>query len=663
KQMFDKGYTTDEIFDGPVLKNGFIDPRELENARLRTEVRLSDLMQLIAKIDGVNVIKEISIGDCNNPEKETDEWLICIEPGKKPIRCFKSAYSYYKGVLPLNINKKRVESYIEKLDATEKDEQKKAQDNMELNVPAGRYLNTGDTTTIQNDFPETYGIGEVGLPSQAETARKSQAKQLKAYLLFFDQILATYFAHLGKVKDIFSVDNTLKQTCFTEVVNDIKDFEELANGDVILNSGKLNDELFANLDKNIKRKNILLDHLISRFAERFSDYAFLMKKLYGCFAERAVVNAKTKFLSEYGEIVNEDGKTGNKGISNWRGSAFNYFNQKPADLWNTDNVAGVQKRIARLCGMKNFNRRNLSNAFADIYDLLDSDNEKVYRWRIRDLNNEIILSSTENYKTSGKAEDELYQSVVKIIETPEKAIADTFKNTVLDEQEIGNFEIQVSATNKYSFDVINLAAPPNSTKRIIARQFTYYNSQDELRDAILAIIKFMTTDFTEEGMFVVEHILLRPDVMQTDIPLNQFMPICTDGCTSCEPVDPYSFRATVVLPGWTYRFSNSDFRKFMEELIRKEIPAHVLARICWIGYRKNTEDVNEMQEFEKAYKQFLLAKTKSGQEQNSGKLRKLNKILSNLNSIYPSGRLIDCDNEDDLLEGRIVLGTTKIGNL
>ena len=166
-------------------------------------------------------------------------------------------------------------------------------------------------------------------------------------------------------------------------------------------------------------------------------------------------------------------------------------------------------------------------------------------------------------------------------------------------------------------------------------------------------------------MFMVAHILLRPNVNETDVPLNQFMPICTDGCTSCQPVDPYSFRLTVVLPGWTYRFSNRDFRNFLEELIRNEIPAHVLARICWIGSRNNevADNENEMIQFEKAYKQFLLAKTKLGQNQYSGKLKKLIKILSELNSIYPSGRLIDCDDEEDSLEGRIILGRTNIGNI
>ncbi len=664
KQMFEKGYASDEIFEGPVLQNGFLDPKELEAAKLRTEVRLSDLMKIVMEIEGVKVIKKISINDCKNPDNEADEWLICVDPGKKPIRCNESAFSYYKGVLPVNINKKAVENYIEKLDAAENDEQKNAGVDMEIKVPAGKYLNTGETTTIQNDFPETYGIGEVGLPSNASTERKSQAKQLKSYLLFFDQILATYFAHLGKVKELLSVDNKLRKTYFTQAVADIKDFNELVK-EYSTKSDVLTDSLLSFLDKKMQRKNELLDHLLARFSEEFSNYAFLMKQLYGNAADLVVVQTKEKFLAEYGEIVNETGDVTNRGIGNWRGTAFNYYKQLPGNLWNTNNVSGVQKRISRLAGIKNYSRRNLSDSFVEVYDLIDSHNKKVYRWRIRNLDNEIVLSSTEDYKTTRKAEEELYLAVVKIIETPADVIEKAFQDKVVDEQEIWNFEIQVSGSNKYSFDIINREADAKSTQRIIARQFTYYKSQEDLKKAILSIISFMTSDFSEEGMFVVEHILLRPDVTETDVPNNLFMPICTNNCTSCEPVDPYSFRVTVVLPGWTYRFSNPDFRKFLEELIRKELPAHILARVCWIGYRNSGDEdaTNEMEQFETAYKKFLLGKTNSGQKQNSTSLKKLNKILTELNSIYPSGNLIDCDDEDDELEGRIILGRTNIGNL
>ncbi|HKI88591.1 MAG TPA: hypothetical protein VKA38_06140, partial [Draconibacterium sp.] len=227
KQMFGKGYTTDQIFEGAVLNHGFIDPEELKAAKLRTEVRLSDIMQLIMNIEGVKNIKDISINDCTDPENETDSWLICIDQGMKPCLCKDSAFSYFKGVLPVNINQKKVDEYTAEMEATEKAEQELAKIGMDIEIPQGVYLQTSETTTTQNDFPDTYGIGQTGLPSRVATARKSQAKQLKGYLLFFDQLLASYFAHLGKVKDLLSVDNQLQQTYFTQVVKDIKGFDEL----------------------------------------------------------------------------------------------------------------------------------------------------------------------------------------------------------------------------------------------------------------------------------------------------------------------------------------------------------------------------------------------------------------------------------------------------
>lgn len=664
QQMFDKGYTTDRIFEGPVLQNGFLDPVELEEAKLRTEVRLSDLVQLIMNIEGVKVIREISINDCVHPVDDKDVWLICIDKGKKPVRCPDSAFSYYKGVLPVNVNSKKVKALIKQIEAAEKEEQELAKAGMEIQLPRGEYPATGDTTTIQNDFPETYGIGQVGLLLRANTQRRAQAKQLKAYLLFFDQVFATYFAHLEKVKDLLSVDNTLVNTYFTQAVKDIKDFDDLVN-DYPADDGELTKKLLAGLDENLERKNKLLDHLIARFAEKFSEYSFLMKELYGDFAERAVIDAKERFLSEYGEKVDSDGKTVNKGISNWRGSAFNYFEQDAADLWDTDNIAGAQKRIARLCGMKKYQRRNLAGEFVEVYDLIDSDGNKVYRWHINNAEGVHILSATEDYKTPRLAEDELYEAIVKIVETTPETVEKAFEGTVADETEIGNFEVQLSEAGKYSFDVINLEADPASTDRIIARQFIYYDTPEELKAGILEIIRFIAKDFSEEGMFIVEHILLRPDVTQTPVPLSSFMPVCTQNCESCEPVDPYSYRVTVVLPGWTYRLSNPDFRNFMEELIRKELPAHVLARICWIGDRKNNvaDEENQMLVFEEAWKAFLLAKTGMGQAQDKAKLEKLIEILTDLHSIYPSGRLIDCDDEEESLEGRIILGRTNIGNL
>jgi hypothetical protein len=652
KQMQERGYATDEIFEGPLLTKGFIDSNELKASELRTEVRLSDLIQCIMKIEGVNIIKDISIGDCNDPDDKGKKWNICIDKGKMPVRCSKSAFSFYKGVLPVNINQRRVEHYIDQLRAEEKKEQEIAMFNRELTLPEGVYLNTGEYTTIQNDFPDTYGIGESGLPATVPIARKSQAKQLKAYLLFFDQVLAGYFAHLGKIKDLLSIKNTLPKTYYTQAVSGIKGFDELVNN-YSLDSNQLTEELFGSLDQHVERKNKLLDHLISRFAEMFSDYAFLMKELYGSHANQVVLQSKEDFLLDYNTTSKE------------RGSAFNYYEQLPSNLWNTGNVAGVQKRIARLTGIKDYSMRDLTATFIEIYSL-EITGELVYRWKIRNKIGEDILLGTEDFKTKTQARTKLYMSILSVLETTPKTIEKAFNQTVRNNMLIGNFLVHISNSGEYSFDVIiSDFAIPSDSNTVIASQNKYYSSVDKLKDALLAVQSFFAIDFSEEGMFIVEHILLRPDVTQTPDPSSPylFLPLCDDSYNGCQSIDPYSFRVTIVLPGWTYRFGNPDFRKFMEELIRKELPAHVLPRICWVGNAKNVvlDNENDMLQFQEAYHQFLLSKTNNEQQQNIDKLTGLIGIMSKLNTIYPHGRLIDCKDEDESLEGKIILGRTNLG--
>src|SRR5690606_19949577 len=107
----------------------------------------------------------------------------------------KSSFSYYKGFLPLNINKKAVKDYLEAIyDEIEANILDIASQKKSLELPVGNYSGVGDYITIQNDFPEVYGVGELGLKSTATVADRAKVKELKAYLLFFDQIFASYFA-------------------------------------------------------------------------------------------------------------------------------------------------------------------------------------------------------------------------------------------------------------------------------------------------------------------------------------------------------------------------------------------------------------------------------------------------------------------------------------
>lgn len=646
KEMLQKGYRTDEIFDGPLLQHGFIDNKELLDSELRTQVRLSDLINIIVDIPGVKNVNEISISDCDG-NSPSEEWTVCIDPGKRPELCHNSIFNYRKDILPVRYDEEIVDELLAELieQATGK---AVPSSGMKLSVPQGTFFDIGHYTTIQNDFPDTYGIGINGLSSNHPTARKSKAKQLKAYLLFFDQILATYFSYLSKVKDLLSIHPDLQQVYFTQTVDGLKGLSELVTDYPQHNNEQLADNLLGAMVDSDAVRNDILDHLISRFAEHFNDYAFLLNDIYGSMAEEMKIRAKYAFLEEYVEL------------SSGRGLGFDYYKQLPADLWNTKNVAGAVKRIARLTGMKNYERRSLVNEYVEITHTTPAPGVDNYGWTIKDETNTIILwSAHQNYATIEEAVEALYLSVLLLTETSfddvEKALVDLQPETYV---VAGNMELE-QGTTTFFFRVVDQSVPSSTPGRVVAVSHDYYASKPAFKTAIQHVLNFIKYQFTEEGIFLVEHILLRP--MNEAAPVTEFLPFCADDCANSCCIDPYSFKVTIVIPGYTERTSRMDFRDFMEQLICEEIPAHIIPKICWVGNRKNAvpDDENDLLNFENAFKSFLEVKTNPDND-ISEELEELIDNMKDLNTIYPKGILGDCENES---EAKIILGRSKIGSL
>lgn len=691
KQMLEKGLTTDQIFEGPLLESGFIDTEELQNSQLRREVRLSDIISEIMKIDGVKEIHEISIAGCDNVVKQSNDWLICIEKGRKPELCELSSFSYSKGSLPLNINDKQVQDYLETLKREEEALREDARQNKELSLPQGTSYDIANYATILNEFPDTYGVGASGIIGNQTPEREALAKQLKAYLLFFDQILAGYFKHLEKVKEILSVNGGLKRTFFTQALKNIKGFDELVSDYDTQNDDELTDSLYEELDNSVERRNEILDHLISRFAETFSDYTFLMKSLYGKSTDEIVLSNKENFLKEYPSLSKD------------RGLGYNYTLFADADVWNTTNISGAQKRIARLLGIKNYTQRNLSQSPVSIIKAKDSENKDIYSWKIKDVDNNIILSSVDTYKIEYAATKNLNEAVYQTIQIDEEDLENALEK--LDEVNlqdtidklreckdnyclIGNIKIRVSLGGNFYFEILD------DTQAVIAvhKKTNPYATLGELKEGIRKTVKYFKYEFTEEGMFFVEHLLLKPttkdyklmggigcmsiegtfkimyDLENEEVATGSveyseaFMSSCEEDCET-DVFDPYSYRVSIVLPGFAYRFQDPDFRRYAETVIRQEIPAHVLAKICWVGDRLSEKETaqNDLAEFEVAFKKYLSDKSRNNTNNLGNSIHDLLLALTHLNNIYRPGRLLDCAIDDnDSLDGKIILGQSNI---
>lgn len=95
-----------------------------------------------------------------------------------------------------------------------------------------------------------------------------------------------------------------------------------------------------------KRRQGFLDHLLARFAEKFTDYAMLsFRFLEPHILESNEIIAKEKFLTHYSEL------------SSNRGKGYNYQNNG----WGNENISGFEKRFKGLAGIENWQRRSLCN--------------------------------------------------------------------------------------------------------------------------------------------------------------------------------------------------------------------------------------------------------------------------------------------------------------
>ena len=354
-ERLSQGKRIDEIMDGPVLEHGFISDTELDAIERKVGLRTSDLVQEILDVDGTLSIRRIALSDGIHKES----WYLKLAPLSTPFLNIEGSLfapdgptiQLVRGGLAVQVDTRRVADILNR---------PKAQgvpgilpeSQRDVRLQPGRERRIGQYYSIQNQFPATYGIGTVGLPDSASKARKAQAKQLKAYLMFFDQLLANYFAQIGNAKDLFSFYAEQPRTYFSQIVEDAGlGIDEIRRGDVEAHRARVQEITEKKADGSAARdsgfpaaadrKNRFLNHLLARFAEQFTDYSLL---LYAHLNEKELIEDKSAFLRDYHQIGKQ------------RGSGFDYTRS----AWGTENVSGLEKRISRKLGIASLDKQDLA---------------------------------------------------------------------------------------------------------------------------------------------------------------------------------------------------------------------------------------------------------------------------------------------------------------
>jgi len=547
-QMQERGYLIDEIFEGPALKHGFIDDVELEATDFFRDIRLSDIINEIADIKGIKAITYLhlssgsSTGDADPDKNFFYQWLnflreqrkvARIQPGMSQIIFCKERelLTYYTG-RPADRRPERMLKLFNDLKVLER-KYKLEGHTVDLPIPLGENMELEDYYPVTYSLPMCYGVSDrAGLPNDVDEKRRTQALQLRGYLMFFEQILADYLVQLNHLRDLFTFDDTVKYTYFTRALTEIEDLKDLVVDHGAPNPWEQVLKEFTHVIQSLvetpkifqDRRNHFLDHMLARFSEDLSEYENISTWLTPYKVKERMIQDKIRILKD-GEYYQ---------ISTNRGKGYNYAQN---DIWDTPNVSGTERRVSRLLGFRNAKRRTLAPDYIVVEPVMETDEKtktQVWKKNKKGQNvNVIKLVDPDNKETV----------LLTSIEVADGCCTESLISELLefaDDRHNFHFHDELRQRSRKSagqigtfwYELWDGTDPEIALAIATGEKFDKSEDRDK---AFKRLQHVMDTLNNDEGMHLVEHLLLRPrfdgalDEVGNPI-LPGMLDICLDTC-------------------------------------------------------------------------------------------------------------------------------------
>lgn len=198
KELLAQGVGPENIFNGPKTSHGWIAGKDVLKAQC-LNVSESDLTRLITAIEGVWYVESLSFSHYTNKN------VIAIKKTEIPSFSLSDAFKLVRNGIALNtLANQSGQPYLAALNSKHQAASVEAKIELFPELPQGNYRDIEDYYSVQNTFPDVYGIGYNSLQSDASNYRVAQSRQLKGYLMAFDQLLANQFSQVAHIGDLFS---------------------------------------------------------------------------------------------------------------------------------------------------------------------------------------------------------------------------------------------------------------------------------------------------------------------------------------------------------------------------------------------------------------------------------------------------------------------------
>ena len=587
-QLLDKGKTIDQIFTGPLLTQGFIDEEDLIYLKNKTSIYTVEFLEKVTNIAGIKNVLNCEIIIMDDEATSTTTITLPVLPDRSFVLSIPNSEIIltYNSV-PVKLDWDKILNLLENMKGRGTLTKAYLQEE-EVFVLEGQYRHLRDYVSIQQDFPLLYNVGHEGCTPSETVDKHAKAKQLKSYLLFFDQLFANYLGQLSNIKhamaiysdawdrpdghlplDVPRMDSIIKPlTSKNDPGNDLefivqKKYLDIKNiigsiphADKSVMQDPTKKEYFDYINKilesdirSLDKRSRMLDHLLAYFAEKFTTYSL---DLYPkCEEERLTCLNRNKalFLKDYIDI------------SKNRSRAAYIAMQGGEHIWQSYIPSGFTRRLYRNLGIKHldkhFAHRIIKN---NLY--LDKKIAQNSFESFLGKNHQIEYPDLFMFKGA-------YENIQSLVMA--YGIHEEYYSITKNHAGIYRIMLYVDKSKQHTIELISGSQG--------------FTSIEEAEQAMQqSVVFFRSLNEQCEGFHLIEHILLRnEDTLATD-------------------QDPYSFIMTIILPAWPARFQEDAFRHSVEKMVIAESPAHIFTNILWLSF-------DDMETFEKAYHSWMQLRT------------------------------------------------------
>jgi hypothetical protein len=549
------GLPSTAIFNGPLLRRGFIDDCQL--APRPKAVLLPDIVRLMARTAGVMAVRKVVLRIGDAVASGAGAPAIPLPPGTIPRLqtapvdgCY--PIRLWRNGIEVTPDPARVERELARLWKEYRREYPLARQYAEyFAVPEGEPRNLRSYYSIQNQYPNVYGINAYGLPENATAARKGQAKQLKGYLLAFEQMLADFFAQLAEARTLYAIDDPAAPTYFYQYLD-----RSVPNVHGLLKEGYRAGlaHIVSGSDDVAARRNRFFDLLLALYAERL-DGDLMPFLTYGEHAGGRLLRAKHALLQHLVAATRD------------RGIGFDY-----AARPSPHNIAGMAIRSRIELGMTALPRRRLGERLEETGLALADDDE-----RPPTIGSPLGAHADhiEETFTAADALPEAERSGGTDRTLAEQAAAALRGQRVHESflRGLADGDIRLGAMPGDSMVTAVCRATGDSEWRLIGKYATR-----ERALAVLALLIALARDLLGglRQLYIVEHLLLRfARWGSRDRDAAGSPPDAADGF-------PYSFTVTAVVSDAPHGSGVQGYRAGVAQVIRRNAPAHVAVTFCFL---------------------------------------------------------------------------------